>query len=432
METLEQRVMPKVFRRLIPFLILCYFVSFLDRVNVGFAALQMNKDLGLSATAFGLGAGLFFLTYFLFEVPSNLLLVRFGARRWIARIMVTWGLVSAATAFVTGPTGFYIVRLLLGLAEAGFFPGVAYFLTLWFPSAYRARVMGCLLVAAPMSTVIGAPISGALLNLEGVMGLHGWQWMFILEAVPAVILGFIALKHLKGEPADADWLSADERNWLSQRMAAEERERRAESHLSVAQVFFNPQVWLLSTMAFGFFLTIFGVGFFLPQIVKSFGLSNVQTGFVAAIPYVIASLSIVFWARRSDARKERRLHIAVPAFIAGVALIAAALVDDSLLKMVAFSVAAFGIFGALPAFWAINTTLLSGPASAAGIAFIGAVGNLGGFAGPSLLGLSKDMTGSYAGGLVILAAVAFVAAAIAPGVGRRSSPAGIALTPSGK
>ena len=430
MHALEQRVMAKVFRRLVPFFIICYFVSFLDRVNVGFAALQMNKDIGLSASAFGFGAGLFFLTYFAFEVPSNLLLVRFGARRWIARIMLTWGLVSGAMAFITGPTSFYIVRLLLGLAEAGFFPGVAFFLTLWFPAAYRARVMGYLLVAAPMSTVIGAPISGAMLNMEGFMGFHGWQWLFVLEALPAIALSVVALKVLKDEPTSAPWLASEERNWLSNRIQVEENERRAENDVTVSQVFFNPQVLLLSFIALCFFLIIFGVSFFLPQIVKSFGLRNLQTGFVSAIPYVVASASIVFWAKRSDARMERRLHIAFPAVVAGVALIAAALLHDSVPKMIAFSVAAFGIYGALPAFWAVNTGFLSGRAAAAGIAFIGAVGNLGGFIGPFVIGLSKDLTGSYAGGLLVLAAVAFVAAGAALAVGRTRSPEVIAAAPS--
>ncbi|WP_433705297.1 MFS transporter [Paraburkholderia sacchari] len=416
MNSLEQVTMRKVFRRLVPFFILCYFISFLDRVNVGFASLQMNEAIGLTAAQYGLGSGLFFLLYFLFEVPSNLLLVRVGARLWLARIMITWGLISGATAFVTGPHTFYAVRLLLGLAEAGLFPGVAYFLTLWFPSAYRARVMGYLLVAAPLSSVIGSPISGMLLSLhglEGLAGLQGWQWMFIVEALPALVLGIVTLQYLKGAPHDASWLQAQERAWLSARMTTEAGEHREDHSIRVAQVFSDKRVWMLAAMAFGFFLTIYGVGFFLPQIVKSFGLSNEQTGFVTAIPYVIGSASLVFWARRSDRTRERRWNIAIPALIAAVALFGAGLAEGSVLKLAFFCLVAFGVFGALPAFWATNTDLLSGPAAAASIAWIGAVGNLGGFAGPYLLGVAKDQTGGYTAALMLMAVAGCIAAIIA-------------------
>ncbi|SAK87486.1 membrane protein [Caballeronia pedi] len=422
MDSLEQTTMRKVFRRLVPFFALCYFVSFLDRVNVGFASLQMNQAIGLTAAQYGLGSGLFFLLYFLFEVPSNLLLVRVGARVWLARIMITWGLISGATAFVVGPHSFYAVRLLLGLAEAGFFPGVAYFLTLWFPSAYRARVMGYLLVAAPLSSVIGSPISGMLLSLHGLnglAGLQGWQWMFLIEALPALILGIVIIQYLKGTPDNAHWLQAEERGWLSDRMSKEDAQRREDHNIPIAQVFSDKRVWTLATMAFGFFLTIYGVGFFLPQIVKSFGLSNAQTGFVTAIPYVIGSASLVGWARRSDRTGERRWNIALPALIAAASLVGASLSDDPAAKLIFFCLVAFGVFGALPAFWAINTELLSGSAAAASIAWIGAVGNLGGFAGPYLLGLTKDRTGSYTAALILMAIVALIAAGIALSVSRK-------------
>ncbi|MFC6308376.1 MFS transporter [Paraburkholderia dipogonis] len=419
MHSLEQVTMGKVFRRLVPFFMVCYFISFLDRVNVGFASLQMNDAIGLTPAQYGLGSGLFFLLYFLFEVPSNLLLVRVGARVWIARILITWGLISGATAFVVGPWSFYAVRLLLGLAEAGFFPGVAYCLTLWFPSAYRARVMGYLLVAAPLSSVIGSPISGMLLGLPGLAGLQGWQWMFIIEAAPAVILGFVTLRYLNGSPRDAHWLQADEREWLTARMTNEDNRRRETHDIPVARVFSDKRVWMLAAMAFGLFLTIYGIGFFLPQIVKSFGLTNAQTGLVTAIPYVIGSASLVFWARRSDRTGERRWNIAIPALIASVALVGAGLIDAPALKLVFFCLVAFGVFGALPAFWAINTDLLSGAAAAASIAWIGAVGNLGGFAGPYLLGVTREKTGGYAAALLLMAVVALIAAGIALSLGRQ-------------
>ena len=274
MDDVEQRTMARVARRLVPFLILCYFIAYLDRVNVGFAALEMNKDLGLTASAFGFGAGIFFLAYFVFEVPSNLMLARFGARRWIARIMFTWGLLSGVMAFVTGATGFYVVRVLLGAAEAGFFPGMIFFLTLWFPAKYRARIIGYFMAAIPLSTVIGAPVSGALLGLNGVFGLRGWQWLFILEAVPALILSVVVLMYLTDKPADATWLAADERRWLVDRLAAEERQRVTARHFSVAQALLNPRVLALSLVYFGAVATNYGLSFFLPQIVKAFGLSN--------------------------------------------------------------------------------------------------------------------------------------------------------------
>ncbi|SAK81516.1 membrane protein [Caballeronia catudaia] len=421
MESLEQSTMRKVFRRLVPFFALCYFVSFLDRVSVGFASLQMNQAIGLTAAQYGLGSGLFFLLYFLFEVPSNLLLVRVGARIWLARIMITWGLISGATAFVVGPHSFYAVRLLLGLAEAGFFPGVAYLLTLWFPSAYRARVMGYLLVAAPLSSVIGSPISGMLLSLhglDGLAGLQGWQWMFLIEALPALILGVVIIQYLKGAPDSVHWLRAEERGWLSARMSNEYLQRPEDHNVPVSQVFSDKRVWLLAAMAFGFFLTIYGIGFFLPQIVKSFGLSNAQTGFVTAIPYVIGSASLVFWARRSDRTRERRWNIALPTLIGAASLVGASLSGDPVVKLVLFCFLAFGMFGALPAFWAINTELLSGSAAAASIAWIGAVGNLGGFAGPYLLGVTKDLTGTDTAALMLMAVVALIAAAIALSVSR--------------
>jgi len=417
MDTLERATLAKVTRRLVPFLILCYFVAYLDRVNVSFAALTMNKDLGLSATAYGFGSGIFFLAYFVFEVPSNLMLERFGARRWIARIMFSWGLLSGAMAFIGGETGFYAVRVLLGIAEAGFFPGIIFFLTLWYPSLYRARIVGLFMAAIPLSTVIGAPLSTQLLGLDGVLGFKGWQWMFLLEAAPALVLSVVVLFYLTDRPEDAQWLSADERRWLTERLAAERRRRDAAGQRSVVEALFMPRVLALAVVYFGCVATNYGLSFFLPQIVKAFGLSNAQTGLVSALPYVVGTVSIVAWGRHSDARHERRLHAALPIFIAACGLTAAALTEDPLLKMICFCVAGFGIFACLGVFWALPTAFLSGAACASGIAVINSIGNLAGFAGPYVMGWVKDQTGSFTYGLLGLAGVAMIAVAVVLGLG---------------
>jgi D-galactonate transporter len=412
MDTLEQRTMARVSAHLIPFLIVCYFVAYLDRVNVSFAALTMNKDLNLSASAYGLGAGIFFLAYGLLEVPSNLLLAHFGARRWITRIMFTWGIMSGAMAFIRDETWFYIVRFLLGAAEAGFFPGMIFYLTLWFPAAYRGRVIGYFMAAIPLSTVVGAPISSALLGMDGIFGMRGWQWLFILEAAPALLLSFVVLFYLTDKPADAQWLGDDERGWLVDRLAAEERQRMAARHYDVLQALLNPRVLALSLVYFGAVATNYGLSFFLPQIVKAFGMSNLQTGFVSAIPYVVGVIGIVWWGRRSDAKLERRFHTSFALFIAAAGLTVGAFLNDPTAKMVAFSVAGFGIFGALPVFWTLPTAFLSGAAAAGGIAIINSIGNLAGFVGPSVMGMIKDATGSFTNGLLVLVGVALVALVI--------------------
>jgi ACS family tartrate transporter-like MFS transporter len=409
MEPLEQRTIAKVSARLIPFLILCFFVAYLDRVNVGFAALTMNKDLGLSASAFGFGAGIFFIAYFLFEVPSNLLLARVGARKWIARIMFSWGVVSGATAFIGGETSFYVVRVLLGIAEAGFFPGIIFFLTLWFPAIYRARIIGYFMAAIPLSTVIGAPVSGVLLGLDGLMGLKGWQWLFILEAAPALILSVVVFFYLTDRPADATWLQPDERAWLVARLKEEQTNREKLRRYSVTQALLNPKVLALSLVYFGAVATNYGLSFFLPQIVKAFGVSNLQTGLVTAVPYVVGLVSIVWWGRRSDRKAERRFHLALPLFVASAGIASSTALSDPTMKMVALSIAGFGIFGCLPVFWTFPTAFLSGAAAAGGIALINSIGNLAGFAGPYAMGRIKDLTGSYTNGLLLLSAVGFMA-----------------------
>src|SRR5580692_2432162 len=421
MNTLETTTLAKVTKRLVPFLILCYFIAYLDRVNVGFAALTMNQDLGLSQTAYGFGAGIFFLAYFLFEVPSNLMLERFGARKWIARIMVSWGILSGLMAFIpniataTGmgnENAFYLIRVLLGVAEAGFFPGIIFYLTLWFPAGYRARIVGYFMAAIPLSTVIGAPISGVLLSMHGLGGLAGWQWLFIIEAVPALILAGVVFFYLTDRPADADWLAPEERNWLADRLTLERKQRDTAHEFTVAQALTNPKVIALSLVYFGAVATNYGLGFFLPQIVKTFGLTTFMTTVVAAIPYVVGTFAMVWWGLRSDRAGERRWHVAIPLFIAAAGIAGSTVLDDPTLKMISFCVAGFGIFACLPVFWTLPTAFLSGAAAAAGIAVVNSIGNLAGFAGPFAMGWIKDHTGSYTDGLLLLAGLGIIAMGI--------------------
>jgi len=421
MNTLETSTLAKVTKRLVPFLMICYFVAYLDRVNVGFAALTMNQDLGLSQTAFGFGAGIFFVAYFIFEVPSNLLLERFGARKWIARIMLSWGILSGLMAFIpdisraTGmgnENAFYLIRVLLGAAEAGFFPGIIFYLTLWFPAEYRARIVGYFMAAIPLSTVIGAPISGLLLSMHGFGGLAGWQWLFIMEAVPAIILSGFVFFYLTDRPTDATWLHADERNWLTDRLQLEREQREALHEYTVGQAMVNPHVIALSLVYFGAVATNYGLGFFLPQIVKAFGLSTFLTTVVAAVPYAVGTIAMIWWGLRSDRVGERRWHTAIPLFLAAAGIAVSTVLDDPTLKMISFCVAGFGIFACLPVFWTLPTAFLSGAAAAAGIAVINSIGNLAGFAGPFAMGWIRDHTGSYAGGLLLLAGLGIIAMGI--------------------
>lgn len=409
---LESRTIRKVTTRLIPFLILCYLVAYLDRVNVGFAALTMNKDLGLTAAMYGFGAGVFFLAYFVFEVPSNLMLERFGARKWIARIMFSWGILSGLMAFIPqlaiytklgNEHTFYAIRVLLGIAEAGFFPGIIFYLTLWFPAVYRARIIGYFMAAIPLSSVVGAPISGLLLDLHGFAGMAGWQWMFIIEAAPAVVLSFVTFFYLTDRPKDATWLKDEERTWLADRLTAEEAQRKKVVHFSIVQALVNPKVLALSLVYFGAVSGNYGVGFFLPQIVKGFGLTNAMTGIVTAIPYVVGTIGMVWYSRRSDRKQERRGHVAVALVIAAAGIAISTLFDNPALKMLALSISAFGVFSCLPVFWTLPTAFLSGASAAAGIAIINSVGNLAGFTGPYAMGWIKDRTGSYTGGLLSIA-----------------------------
>jgi ACS family tartrate transporter-like MFS transporter len=424
--------MRQVTVRIVPFLLGCYFISFLDRVNVSFAALQMNKDLGLTPAVYGFGAGLFFLTYCVFEIPSNLLLYRFGASRWIARIMLTWGLCAAGMAFITGPTSFYAMRLLLGAAEAGFFPGVLFFLTLWFPSAYRGRVMGFFMAGVAISGLIGAPLSGLLLSLDGFAGLRGWQWLFILEGVPAILLAPACLIYLQDKPADARWLAAPQRDWLTATLDGEQRAREAKQKHSVIQALISPRVLLLAAMYFSNVCLLNGILFFLPLILKGFGLSNIQTGFVAAIPSAVALVAVIWWGRRSDARRERYGHAAFANVLAGVALLASVLVGDPTTRVVLITIAFASTLAFTAPFWTIPSSFLSGAASAGGFAVISSLGVLGGFVAPSIIGYLGSVTGDFHAGLGGVGALAIVMGVAFYLVGRKqpavpAMPAGAPL-----
>ena len=409
-----RRALARTRRRLIPFLFLLYIVSYLDRINVGFAALQMNEALGFSARVFGMGAGIFFLGYVLFEVPSNLALERFGARRWIARIMISWGLASAAMMFVQGPASFFALRFVLGVGEAGFFPGMILYLTYWFPAAERARAVAQFMTATAIAGVVGGPVSGALLSLDGLGGLAGWQWLFVVEGLPAVLLGFVVRRFLTDRPEDAEWLPPDERAWLSARMR-EEREERARAHpIGVGSVFASPIVWRLALLYFSLVIGLYGISFWLPQIVRGFsGLGDFEVGLVSAVPYLVAAAGMVWVATHSDRTGERRWHVAAPALIGMFGFLASAYASAPVPALVALSVAAFGIWGAVGPFWAMPTSFLHGPAAAAGIALINSVGNVGGFVGPYALGWAREATGSFRGGILVLALGLACAAALA-------------------
>jgi ACS family tartrate transporter-like MFS transporter len=405
---LEKRTMDKVTWRLVPLLIVCFAIAFLDRVNVGFANATMSRDLGLSAAAFGGAAGIFFVGYFFFEVPSNLALNKFGARVWIARIMFTWGILSGAQAFVTGETSLNIVRLLLGIAEAGFFPGIIFYLTLWFPAAYRARIVGLFMVANPVSTVIGSPISGFILDMEGVGGLHGWQWMFMIEAVPALLMTFVILHHLTDRPSLATWLEADERKWLQDRLDAERANREMFFSVGWLKSMVTPRVLGLGIVYFCILTPFYGLSFFLPQIVKDFGLTNIQAGFVTAIPYLIGSIGMVHWGRHSDRKCERKWHVVMSFVAMVVGLGLASITASPLIKMAVLCIAGWGFFSSLPVFWTLPTAFLSGAGAAAGIAAINSIGNLGGYFGPQIFGQLRDWTATDFAGLIFLAICALV------------------------
>jgi len=402
--TVVQSALAKARRRLIPFLFLLYIVAYLDRINVGFAALQMNQALGFSAATYGFGAGIFFLGYTLFEIPSNVILARVGARLWIARIMITWGIVSASMMFVRSASEFYTLRFLLGLAEAGFFPGIIFYLTRWFPARERARTIAAFMTATMIAGVIGGPVSGALLTFHGAGGLAGWQWLFLLEGLPAVVLGVVVLAVLTERPEDARWLTNAERVALVASLAADESGDHRQA--DVWSALRRPRTWLLAAVYFTIPVPLFGIGFWLPQMLKTAsGGSDFQVGLLSAIPYAAGAIAMVIVGKHSDRTGERRWHVVMSALFSALALAASTAGTGAVWSVCTLSLAMAGLVSMFGPFWALATSSMAGVGAAASIALVNSVGNTGGFVGPYLLGAINERTHSFATGLLAIAAL---------------------------
>lgn len=410
-DSLEQQAIRTAAWRFIPLLALAYFFNYLDRTSVGFAALTMNQDLGLTATQFGYGAGILFAGYCLFEVPSNLAMYRFGARRWLARIMITWGLMAAATALAVGPYSFYLIRLLLGIGEAGFFPGVIFFLTLWFPAHYRTRVLAWFTVSTPLSSLVGGPLSAWLLQFNGHLGLAGWQWMFIVEGLPACFLGVLVLKLLADQPRDATWLPHDQREALQAALDREKGSTGKKKAFGIALR--DPRVYLLSLVSFGFTMGSYGIGIWLPQMLKAHGMSVSATGWWSAVPYFFATIGLLWWAARVDRTGRRISNLCTALVMAALALGISTCFDSLAPAMVGITMALIGTISARTIFYTIPAKFLSGQAAAGGLALINSIGALGGFAGPYMVGYIKDTFHSFNAGMLALSGVLVVTTLLA-------------------
>ncbi len=413
---LERVVIRKLTYRLFPFIIILTMINFLDRVNIGFAALTMNRDLGISPSAFGLAAGVFFIGYVLFEIPSNVLLHKVGANIWLCRIMVSWGIISACMAFVSGPTGLYSMRLLLGIAEAGFIPGITLYILLWVPLRQRARLTGLWILATPFAGILGGPASGLLLQLDGVWDLHGWQWLFVAEGLPAIVLGVITYFYLTPVPSKARWLTENERTWLVDRLKADGEEVRGSpqgGHL-LSQALLNWRVLVIGLLYVGMNMGLSGINNWLPSIVKTFGmLSNLEATSLTAVPWACAAVAAVLWGRHSDRRNERYISLAIPLIVGAAGFAASAYTSSPFIGIVSLSVATMGIIAGYAVFWVIPGTFLSGMAAAGGIALINSMGNLGGFLAPFTIGWIKQETGSFTYALLVLAGALAAAGLIA-------------------
>ena len=411
--TLERSTMRKVYLRLLPFAILSYVLAYIDRINVSFAGLTMRGDLEMSAGTFGFAVGMFYWAYFIFEVPSNVILEKVGARIWIARIMITWGILAGLTAAVTGSTSFAIVRFLLGVAEAGFFPGLILYFTYWFPSHHHARIVSGFLVGLPVAVAVGAPISTGLLGLDGLFGLRGWQVMYIAEAIPTVVIGVITFFVLTDRPEQAKFLTAEERDWLVTTIAAERRATEAVRKFTLWQALYNPKVLLLALNYLGIVTASLGMLIFIPQMIKSLGdYSNMTVGWLTMIPYTCGAIAMVVWGRISDRMNERRWNLFIGCVFSTVGLVIAGMTMGTWWALAGMSIAAMGFYGSKGPFFAMPPMFLSGAGLAAGIAWINSIGNLGGFFGPWYVGVMKDFTGGYAGGLYGLALLGLIAAIV--------------------
>lgn len=412
-EEIERETIKLVAWRLLPLVFLLYFLSLIDRTNLGIGALTMNRDLGLDTYAYSLGVAAFFFGYIPFEIPSNVILERVGARRWIGRIAISWGLVASAMALVSGQTSFIIIRFLLGLAEAGLFPGMLLYLTYWFPSAYRARVNAALVLAIPVSSALGAPLASSLLELHGVLGLAGWQWMFILEGLPSVILGFVVLRRLTDRPSSATWLTPTQRAWLETTLTQErEAVEVAHTRLSLWRGLVDPRVLTLCAVYFAFGTTTYGMSYFLPQFIKAWGSSNFATGWTVAVPEIIGIAGMLIWGYWSDRVNDRRWNLAAALLVATTGLVGMALYGTSPWSLIAVSLVSVGLGSARPMFWTLPPVFLSRTAMAGAIALISCFANFGGIIGPVAIGWAKTATNSFAGGLYFISACTFMAAMI--------------------
>ncbi|PFH19011.1 MFS transporter [Burkholderia sp. JKS000303] len=408
----EQRLVRKICMRILPLLILGYFFSYFDRVNVGFAAISMKEDFHLSPAAFGFGAGIFFIGYTLFEIPSNLIMLRTGPRIWIGRIMITWGLISAGTAFVWNDVSFWVARFLLGVAEAGFFPGIIYYLTLWLPARYRARIFGLVLATGVVSVVIGSPISGWILSVGSIAGLKNWQWLLIVEGLPSSLLGIIVLFGLPNRPDQVTWLSAREKTWLTQELQQEKSSLSAEASRA-GRALLDRRVWALGLMVFPLAAAIYGMFTWLPQVVSSLGASPMQTGLINAVPFIFSAIAMVWWGNHSDRTGERAWHLIIPPVCATVGLVTAAMLPVGIWTLVWLSIGMAGTLAALTMIVSVTPEFLTGAAAAAGIALVNAIGNVGSFCGPYLIGLIKAMGGQFQTALLALGLLLLVTVGLA-------------------
>ncbi|HVY04915.1 MAG TPA: MFS transporter [Burkholderiales bacterium] len=419
----EQALVRKMAWKVLPFLLLTYLICIIDRLNVGLAALTMNAELGFTATVFGWGAGLFFIGYFIGEVPSNMILSKIGARIWFARIMITWGIMAVAMGFITGDVSFFVTRFLLGVAEAGFFPGVIYYLTLWFPAEYRGRIFGLFLIISPLNNTIAAPLGGLILKyFDGTLGYPGWRWLFIIEGIPSVVLGFITLKAVIDKPENAKWLTDAEKAYLKTTLEREAAARVETKHLSLWQTIGHPKILMFAVVYTSLAIGIYGLSLWMPQLINAMGVKDkLDIGLVMAIPYLIATICMVLWSRHSDKTGERTFHCAGALGLAGIAMLCSAYagVESPVLAMTCMTVVAIGMYCSQPTFWAMPTGYLTGVAAAGGIAFINSVGNLGGFIGPFAVGWLKDNAGGFKAGLTFLATCLLIGAIVALIVGRQ-------------